>query len=121
MIHTHATKKKIRFAKRLRKHQTRAELAFGEIIRAIERTIGVRFWRQTVLLGWIVDAWCPSKKVIVEIDGSSHDSKKAQKYDARRTSVLQKELGARVVRFRNEEVLRSPLLVEARLRSLLAA
>lgn len=105
----------------MRRHPTRAERAFSDIIRAIERALGIRFWRQTVLLGWIVDAWCPSKKVIVEIDGASHDSEKAQKYDARRTSVLQKELGARVVRFRNEEVLRSPLLVEARLRSLLVA
>jgi leucyl-tRNA synthetase len=121
MIHTKASKRKIAFAKKMRRQPTKAERAFSDIIRAIEAQLGVKFWRQTVLLGWIVDAWCPSKKIIVEIDGSVHDSKSAKKYDARRTRVLQEELGARVVRFRNEEVLRSPLLVQARLRGLIVA
>lgn len=45
-------------------------------------------------------------KIIVEIDGSSHDSKKD--YDARRTAWLKKERNCQVFRFTNDEVLGKP-------------
>jgi very-short-patch-repair endonuclease len=117
MIHTKATKKKIRFAKKLRKNETRAETAFNAVVKAVQDALGVRFWRQTVLLGWIVDFWCPKLKLAVEIDGPSHDHRVA--YDARRARIMERELGATTLRFSNRDVLCSPLLVEAQLHSVI--
>lgn len=84
------------------------------------RSLGVsnQFWRQTVILGWIVDFWCPSLRLAIEIDGPSHEQ--TENYDARRANVMYEEFGVRTVRFTNEEVLKSPLLVESRVRALLS-
>lgn len=116
-IHHRATPRKIRKARKFRRRQTRAERAFWELVR--QDRLGVRFWRQAVLLGWIVDFWCPKLKLIIEIDGPSHDDPERQAYDARRTEVLERELGAKVIRFTNREVISSPVLVEARMRCLI--
>lgn len=100
----------------MRRRPTRGERAFWAIL----KTMGLTnlFWRQTVILGWIVDFWCPSRRLAIEIDGPSHEQ--TEGYDARRANVMHEELGIRTVRFTNEEVLRSPLLVESRVRALLS-
>jgi very-short-patch-repair endonuclease len=110
MIHRHATKRKIRFARKLRRRQTRAERAFGKIARKLEKRYSIRFWRQVVLLGWIADFWCPKLKLVVEIDGPTHEERK--EYDENR---------AQTVRFTNAEVLRSPAIVEYQMRELIKA
>lgn len=117
MIHTHATKKKIKFAKKLRRRQTRAEKLLWEMVK--DGKFGVKFWRQTVLLGWIVDLWCPKRKLVIEVDGSSHDGR--ENYDAFRAQVMKEKLGARTIRFTNEEVITNSALVEYRLREALVA
>ena len=65
-----------------------------------------RFRRQRPFGHYIVDFYCASHKLVVEIDGDSHASDGAQVYDAERTAYLQ-ELGLRVVRFSNREVMES--------------
>jgi very-short-patch-repair endonuclease len=119
MIHRHATKRKIRFARKLRRRQTRAERAFGKIARKLEKRYSIRFWRQVVLLGWIADFWCPKLKLVVEIDGPTHEERK--EYDENRALVMEDELGAQTVRFTNAEVLRSPAIVEYQMRELIKA
>ena len=63
-----------------------------------------RFRRQRPFGGYIVDFYCAAHKLVVEIDGDSHASSDAQKYDAERTAYLE-GLGLRVVRFTNREVM----------------
>src|SRR3990167_7521572 len=112
MIHPHAPRRKIKFAKRLRRRQTRAERLLWEMLR--DQKLGARFWKQIVLLGWIVDFWCPKLKLVVEVDGPTHDGRES--YDANRAQVMEERLGARTIRFTNREVITNSALVAYRLR-----
>jgi very-short-patch-repair endonuclease len=56
-----------------------------------------------VVRGFVVDFYCPKLKLVLEIDGSIHESVERSGYDHHRT-VLFEALGIRVVRLRNQEV-----------------
>jgi very-short-patch-repair endonuclease len=62
---------------------------------------GVKIRRQVVVGAFIVDFLCEAAKVIIEIDGASHDGQ--IDYDVARTEWLQTQ-GYRVVRFTNDAV-----------------
>lgn len=63
--------------------------------------LGYSFIRQIPILNYIVDFLCRELKLIIEIDGSSHNFKVDA--DTRRQSNLEKE-GYFVLRFREQEV-----------------
>lgn len=91
-------------AKQMRRKLTDAELRLWNELRA-HRLMGLGFRRQYPVAGYIVDFACPSKKLIVEVDGSQHGDEDAQLYDAERTARLESD-GWRVLRFWNSDVLR---------------
>jgi len=68
-----------------------------------------------IIQGFIVDFYCHKAALVVEVDGDIHDLQ--QEEDARREKALS-ELGLRVVRFRNDEVLRDVSAVVGRIREL---
>ena len=103
-IHKHATKRKRKFAKKLRRKMTRAEREFWTICQELRDEEGIYFWRQIVLCGWIADFWCPKLKLVIEIDGPSHLTEEALAYDKRRAKVMANELGAKTIRYTNLEV-----------------
>lgn len=80
------------------------------------KQLGVTFWRQHCLnvngRDYIVDFYCKSLKLAVEIDGPIHQFK--QKNDAIRLWRI-KQLEIRVLRFSNAEVLRNPQRVTNRI------
>ena len=63
--------------------------------------LAVHFRRQQIIKGFIVDFYCHAAGLVIEVDGDIHDLQ--QEEDARREMVL-KEMGLRIIRFRNEEV-----------------
>ena len=88
--------------KSLRRHQTYTELKLWQQLR--RKRIGARRFRRQHRLGrYIVDFVCLSTRLIVEIDGPSHDIKTGQ--DETRTTWLEGQ-GFRLLRFTNEQVLR---------------
>jgi len=62
---------------------------------------GLRFRRQHPMGSYILDFYCPSAKLCVEIDGVAH--KEQQVYDTHRTKWLERQ-GIRVLRFGADEV-----------------
>lgn len=62
-----------------------------------------RFLRQKPIGNYIVDFYCPSRRLAVELDGGQHFEPQGQEHDARRTAELEK-LGVKVLRFSNLEV-----------------
>ncbi len=66
----------------------------------------------------IVDFICIEKKIVIEIDGESHQDQR--EYDSWRTSILE-ELGFQVVRFSNDEICGNPNIINQKLRELLRA
>jgi len=65
--------------------------------------LGCKFRRQHSIENYIVDFYCPTKKIVIEIDGLQHKREKDTKYDARRTKDLE-SLGITVLRFWNNEI-----------------
>jgi very-short-patch-repair endonuclease len=63
---------------------------------------GLRFRSQHPVGAFVLDFYCPSCKLVVEVDGVVHDQQ--VEYDEARTEHLN-GYGYRVIRFRNEEVL----------------
>ncbi len=57
------------------------------------------------IAGYIVDFACPTKKLIVEIDGSQHGDEVQLQRDNERTQELE-ELGWTILRFWNGDILR---------------
>ena len=63
-----------------------------------------KFRRQASIASYIVDFYCPSEKLVIELDGEVHFDEEAKKYDAERTKYLE-SLGLDVIRFENQEVI----------------
>jgi very-short-patch-repair endonuclease len=87
-------------AKAMRGEMTEAELKLWNALRA-GRLMGLKFRRQTPIGPYIVDFACPSKRLIVEADGSQHADN--IDYDAKRTAFLEQS-GWTVLRFWNDDV-----------------
>ncbi len=64
---------------------------------------GFKFRRQHSIGGYIVDFYCPAKKLVIEIDGPQHFKKENKEYDKIRSSYFD-GLNIKVVRFTNLEV-----------------
>jgi very-short-patch-repair endonuclease len=66
--------------------------------------LGLRFRRQTPIGPYIADFFCPSRKLIVEIDGSQHAMPARSRDDQRRDDWLRRQ-GYRVLRISNADVM----------------
>lgn len=108
--------KMVRYKTALLEHQTGPEHAFLRIMNATEGLRG-KFRPQFVMAGYIIDFFCVELLLAVEVDGSSHEGK--QVYDSKRTAALE-ALGIRVIRFKNETVLRHPGFIRNRIRSIIS-
>ena len=74
--------------------------------------LGVKFRRQVSIGKYVVDFYCPSLHLAIEVDGESHAGEVAQKYDEVRQRAIE-SLGARFIRVNNEDVYRNALDVAA--------
>ncbi|MBN2767293.1 MAG: endonuclease domain-containing protein [Paludibacteraceae bacterium] len=92
-------------AKKLRNNQTEAELYLWDNLQRLTY-LNIRFKRQHPVLYFIADFYCHKAKFIIEVDGGYHDIPEQYLYDRNRENELN-ELGLKVVRFTNEEVLNS--------------
>jgi adenine-specific DNA-methyltransferase len=102
-----STRRKIHkrpLAKLLRTNATDAERVLWPILRC-KKLATLRFRRQQPIGPYIVDFFCPSAKLIVELDGSQHGADKIAAYDETRSRFLESE-GYCVLRFWNVEVLK---------------
>lgn len=87
--------------KELRNNSTPQEILLW--LKLKNSQIGLKFRRQHSIGGYIVDFYCPSKKLVIEIDGSQHFVKDNQEYDKTRTEFFE-GLSVIVLRFTNAEI-----------------
>ena len=88
-------------SQRLRKNSTIPEQLLWSMLRG-RQLGGVKFRRQHPIEPYIVDYYCASARLIIELDGESHEGHGP--YDDRRTERLE-ELRLCVLRVSNDEVL----------------
>jgi very-short-patch-repair endonuclease len=80
---------------------TPAECVLWEAVRG-NRLAGLRFRRQQVIDGFIVDFYCHAARLVIEIDGGIHEAQ--QGHDIARDQILAGR-ALRVIRFTNDDVL----------------
>jgi very-short-patch-repair endonuclease len=88
-------------ARHLRQHLTPAEVRLWSALRR-RQLASLKFRCQHPVGQFIVDFYCPSCKLVIEVDGDIHTLQTV--YDEARTEQLQ-VFGYRVLRVTNEEVL----------------
>ena len=91
-------------ARGMRKDYTTAENKLWQSLR--NSKLGVKFRRQHPIESYIVDFVSLQDNLIVEVDGGYHEDEEQKKYDEERTKLLT-EIGFRVIRFSNEDVLKN--------------
>jgi very-short-patch-repair endonuclease len=90
------------YRKELRLHQTPAEVTLWDRLRNSQLE-GRKFRRQHSVGNYILDFYCTSEKLAVELDGKGHDESDQTEYDDERDSILSAS-GIKVLRFENRIV-----------------
>jgi len=88
------------FARHLRSEMNAAETALWQRLRG-RRHHQWKFRRQHPLGPYVADFWCPAARVVVELDGASHQER--TEIDAVRDKWMN-EQKILVIRFRNREL-----------------
>jgi very-short-patch-repair endonuclease len=103
-------------AKELRNNVTKAEMILWGYLKT--RPSGYKFRRQHPLLNYIVDFFCYKLKLVIEVDGSIHNTEEVKKNDEDRQLLIESE-GLTVLRFTNDEVIKQPETVIEKIQLLL--
>jgi very-short-patch-repair endonuclease len=89
-------------AKKLRANTTPHERILWRALKELPIE-GTHFRRQAPIGPYVVDFFCPAKRLIVELDGGHHSEDATAKRDSERQAWLEQE-GYRVIRFWNSNV-----------------
>ena len=87
-------------ARRLRREMTSHERKLWYLFL---RKYPVKIYKQRIIGRFIVDFYCASARLVIELDGSQHYETKELAYDAGRSQFLT-ALGLKVLRFSNRDI-----------------
>ena len=90
----------LEYARQLRRQMTPQERKLWYLFL---RDYPVKIYKQRIIGSYIVDFYCASAKLIIEIDGSQHYKQQGQHLDAERSNYLN-SLGLQVVRYSNADI-----------------
>ncbi len=99
------TKATVKRAKSLRRNLTLPEGLLWRELRG--KRGGLKFRRQHPVGAYVLDLYCPSVRLAVEVDGKAHDMGDGPARDERRDAFLA-ERGIEVIRVAAQRVLDSP-------------
>lgn len=99
-IHNDKHLKELR--KDLRNHLTPAEATLWKYLQH-SKLDGRKFRRQHSIKNYVLDFYCPSEKLGIELDGNIHCGFASNEYDKERTDNLNR-LGIKIIRFDNKDV-----------------
>ena len=88
--------------KKLRKNQTPAESLLWSKIRN-KQLNDLKFYRQYSVGRYILDFYCPSERLAIELDGGQHNKNEGRVYDEQRTAYLN-GCNIKVLRFWNNDI-----------------
>ena len=94
-----------KYSRKLRKEMTDAERFLWRRIR-MKQINDLQFYRQRPIGSYVVDFYCPSVKLIIEVDGGQHLEQKNLEDDRIRDKYLG-DAGLKVLRFNDLDVLKN--------------
>jgi leucyl-tRNA synthetase len=99
-------KLKLEKAREMRNNPTRAEAQMWEILNwKVPNFPEHVFYRQSIQFGYILDFYCPTLRLGIEVDGQVHIGR--ERYDSLRDANLAQK-NIQMYRFSNEDVLYNP-------------
>lgn len=105
MTHLPYNKNLKAFSRKLRNDSTLSEILLWKELKA-GKMMGYKFNRQKPLLNYIVDFYCKPLKLVIEVDGGSHDNQISYDRDIKRQEELEK-IGLNFLRFDDSDVKRN--------------
>ena len=99
------TRKTVLKARQLRKTMSKPEVMLWQHLR--KKPLGIKFRRQHPIGSYILDFYCPSEKLAIEVDRMAHDRGNRPECDERRERDLSVQ-GVETIRILAEDVLRDP-------------
>ena len=100
-------------ARKLRNNPTFAEKSLWAALKG-KQLHGYDFNRQKPIGEFIYDFYCYRLRLVIEVDGISHNEKETQENDKLKESFI-KNIGFNVLRFTDDEVLGNPNMVIRRI------
>ena len=100
-MHGGAAKPLYQMARELRNSATHAETILWSYLKT--KPLGFKFRRQHPYSIYILDFYCHSLKLVIEVDGNIHDLDKVKENDKHREELIQKD-GLTIIRFENKQV-----------------
>lgn len=88
--------------RKLRKEPIKAERLLWTKIK--NNQLGYKFRRQHGIKNYIVDFYCPTLKLVIEIDGATHITEEEIKSDKIRQGFIE-SLGLKVARYTNHQIM----------------
>ena len=92
-----------KLARELRNNSTKSEIKLWKCLKG-KQMLGYDFHRQKPLLNFIADFYCYELKLVIELDGYSHQFEETQIKDKNKQKELEK-LGLTVLRFQDADVM----------------
>lgn len=100
----HYKEKLTKTGRSLRSNMTETEIRLWNRIRR-KQINDLQFFRQRPIGNFVVDFYCPKKKLVIEVDGGQHFwDEDAMKRDLLKDDYLKNKLSLKVLRFSNVEV-----------------
>lgn len=93
-------------AKALRRKETYTEKKLWKLLRD-RKYKNLKFRRQHPLPPYIADFYCHQLKLIIELDGVTHDSNAKKKYDAQRDEFMLNQ-GYQIIRISDDDFIENP-------------
>ena len=90
------------FRKELRNNLTASEAVLWTALQK-KKLEGRKFRRQHSIGKYIVDFYCPSEKLVVELDGANHYTHEGEMHDMDRDAYIN-TLGIKVLRYENRDI-----------------
>jgi len=106
----HYNKKLKAFAKYNRRNLNKSEACMWKYVLANRQMLGYQFRRQRAIGFYIADFVCLPLKLVIEVDGLSHENTAGYNRDIKRDIEL-KQLGFTTLRYSSKEVLREIRIV----------
>jgi len=107
---------KKKFARTLRKEQTKYEKVVWELIRN-RKFENLKFRRQHVIEGFVLDFYCSELKFGIEVDGGIHYKRRS--YDKIRQDIFESK-GITLLRITNKEISQNKRLILNKIKKVIA-
>ena len=101
MLYQNPEQKTLR--QKLRNGATDSERKMWSALRQ-KQILGLKFTRQYGIGKFVVDFYCPTLRLAIELDGSQHMEQAAKEHDEKRTNFINSQ-AIQVIRFYDNEVL----------------